>query len=172
MSRLKGYLPYSAMQLMYGSLISHLLYEITCWGFECERLLTLEKRTVKVMINSKYNAYTRPLLKMKKVKIDSIFDIQCMKFWYKFTNGSLPIYFAICLLLIEKFMKLKPGIETSCIYIQTRRAGAQNVLRNLTPKLLVNFLIKSLNRLKHTVYLLLSTTWNVILLIHIVQVEQ
>ena len=35
MARLKRYLPFSAMKLMYDSLIlSHLQFGITCWGFE------------------------------------------------------------------------------------------------------------------------------------------
>ena len=39
MCRLKRYLPLSAMQLMYCSLIlSHLQFAIISWGFECERL--------------------------------------------------------------------------------------------------------------------------------------
>ena len=46
------------------------------------------------MTNIKYNAHTEPLFKdLKLLKLDGIFDIQCMKFFYKFTNKTLPKYF-------------------------------------------------------------------------------
>ena len=37
MNRLKRYLPFSAMKLMYDSFVlSHLQFGISCWGFECD----------------------------------------------------------------------------------------------------------------------------------------
>ena len=46
------------------------------------------------MTNSKYNAHTEPLFKeLEVLKVSDIFDAQCMKFWYKFVNKSLPEYF-------------------------------------------------------------------------------
>ena len=44
MNRLKRYLPFSAMKLIYDYLIlSHLQFGITCWGFEWKRILKLQK---------------------------------------------------------------------------------------------------------------------------------
>ena len=46
------------------------------------------------MTNSKYNANTEPLFKeLEMLKVKNIFDVQCMKFWYKFVNKSLSGYF-------------------------------------------------------------------------------
>ena len=74
MNILKRYLPLSAMKLMYFSLIlSHLQFVMTSWGFEWERLSKLQK---------------------KLLKIKDIFDVQCMKIWYKFANNNVPTYFA------------------------------------------------------------------------------
>ena len=96
MNRLKHYLPFSALKLMYSSLIlSHLQFAITSWGFEWERLSKLQKPAIRIMTNSKYNAHTDPLFKsLKLLKIKDIFDVQCMKFWYKFVNNNVPTYFA------------------------------------------------------------------------------
>ena len=96
MNRLKCYFLFSALKLMYSSLIlSHLQFAITSWGFEWERLSKLQKRTIKIMTNSKYNAHTDPLFKsLKLLNIKDIFDVQCMKFWYKFVNNNVPTYFA------------------------------------------------------------------------------
>ena len=66
MNRLKIYLPTSAMKLMYESLVlSHLQFGITCWGFEWERIFKLQKRALRIMTNSKYNAHTDPIFKSK-----------------------------------------------------------------------------------------------------------
>ena len=95
MNRLKRYLPISVMNLVYDSLIlSHLQFGITCSGFECYILFELQKRALRIMTNNKHNAHTEPLFTdLKLLKRDGIFDIQCMKFFYKFTNNTLLKYF-------------------------------------------------------------------------------
>ena len=94
MNRLKRYLPLSAMKLMYDSLIlSHLQFGITNWGFEWDRISKLQKRALRIMTNSRYNAHTEPLCKqLHLLKVKDIFEIQCLKFWYKFVNNKLPNY--------------------------------------------------------------------------------
>ena len=64
-NRLKRYLPFSAMKLMYDSLIlSHLQFGSTCWSrILWSRIFKLQKRTLRIMKNSKYNAHTEPLFK-------------------------------------------------------------------------------------------------------------
>ena len=47
------------------------------------------------MTNSKYNAHTDPLLKsLKLLRTKDIFDVQCMKIWYKFVKNNVPTYLA------------------------------------------------------------------------------
>ena len=107
MNRLKRYLPFSAMKLMYDSFILyHLQFGITCWGFEWYRIFKLQKRTLRIMTNSKYNAHNEPLLKeLEMLKVSDIFNVQCMTFWYKFVNKSLPEYLARCLHSIMNYTK-------------------------------------------------------------------
>ena len=95
MNRVKRYLPISAMKLMYDSLIlSHLQFGITNWGFELDRILKLQKRALRIMTDRKYNAHTEPLFKhLRLLKVNDIFDVQCLKFWYEFVNKKLPNYF-------------------------------------------------------------------------------
>ena len=46
------------------------------------------------MINSYYNAHTEALFKQWHLrKKNGIFDVQCLKFCYKFVNKKLPNYF-------------------------------------------------------------------------------
>ena len=79
MNRLKRYLPFSAMKLMYESLVlSHLQFGISCWGFECDRIFKLQKRALRILTDSKYNAHTEPLFKeLKLLKVKDIFNVQC-----------------------------------------------------------------------------------------------
>ena len=77
MNRLKRYLPFSAMKLMYDSLIlSHLQFGITNWDYEWESISKLRKRAVRIMTNSRYNAHTEPLFKrLNLLKVKDIFDV-------------------------------------------------------------------------------------------------
>ena len=121
MNRLKRYLPLSAMKLMYCSLIlSHLQFAITSWGFEWERLSKLQKRAVRIMTNSKYNAHTDPLFKsLKLLKVKDIFDVQCMKIWYQFVNNYVPTYFASMFrYTIVNCTTFKPEAPNFYIYIR------------------------------------------------------
>ena len=97
MNRLKRYLPISAMKLMHGSLmLSHLQFGITNWGFEWDRISKSNHKNAPFGLwqNSRYNAHTEPLFKqLHLLKVKDIFDVQCMKFWYKFVNKKLPNFF-------------------------------------------------------------------------------
>ena len=96
MNRLERYLPLSAMKLMYDSLIlSHLQFGITNWDFEWDRISKLQKRALRIMTNSRYNSHTEPLFKQLHLlnsSVKDIFEIQCLKFWYKYVNNKLPNY--------------------------------------------------------------------------------
>ena len=82
--------------MIYNSLIlSHLNYNIKIWGFgNYLRLLTLQKQALRHISKSHYNAHTSPIAKnLNTLLIDDIFRISCFKFYYKYKNGSLPLYF-------------------------------------------------------------------------------
>ena len=141
MNRLKRYLPISVMKLMYDSLIlSHLQFGITCWGFECNRLFKLQKRALRIMTNSKYNAHTEPIFKdLKLLKLDGIFDIQCMKFFYKFTNNTLPKYFHYLSKYNREIYEIVTRNYNQLHLFPTRTNSAENVLRHHIPKLIDKF---------------------------------
>ena len=141
MNKLKRYLPISAMKLMYDSLIlSHLQFGITCWGFECNRLFKLQKRALRIMTNSKYNAHTEPLFKdLKLLKLNGIFDIQCMKFFYKFTNNTLPKYFHSLFRYNRDIYEIVTRNHNQLHLFPTRTHSAEHVLRHHIPKLIDKF---------------------------------
>ena len=95
LNRLKHILPLNVKITIYNCLIlSHLNFGILAWGFESERLQKLQKKCIRVISISKYNAHTEPLFKkLKLLKVQDIFNIQQFKFYHKFVNNNLPEYF-------------------------------------------------------------------------------
>ena len=141
MNCLKRYLPSSALKLMYDSLVlSHLQFGITCWGFEWERIFKLQKRALRIITNSKYNAHTEPLFKkMNLLKIKDIFDMQCMKFWHKFVNKKLPNYFHSIFIYNNELYDIETRNHDNMHLFPTRTTGAKNVLRHRIPEILAGF---------------------------------
>ena len=119
MNRLKRYLTTSAMKSMYDSLVlSHLHFGITCWGFEWERIFKLQKVTLRIMTNSKYNAHTDPIFKgLEMLKVKDIFDVQCLKLWYKFVITNCPTSSSPCLLITMNYVERKPATMVCSICI-------------------------------------------------------
>ena len=155
MNRLKRYLPISAMQLMYDSLIlSHLQFGITSWGFEGDRISKLQKRALRIMTNSKYNAHTDPLFKrLHLLKVNDIFDVQCLKFWYKFVNKKLPNYFRDMFKYNYELHEIGTRSHDQLHLYPTRTSGARNVLRHHIPELLNKFPKYLTERIKtHSLY--------------------
>ena len=140
MNRLKRYLPISAMKLMYDSFIlSHLQFGITNWGFEWDRISKLQKRAFRIMTNSKYNAQTEPLFKqLGLLKVNDIFDVQCLKFWYKFVNKKLTNYFRDMFKYNYELHDIVTRSHDRLHLYPTRTSGARNVLRHHIPELLIN----------------------------------
>ena len=95
MHRLKHELPYNALKMIYNSLIlSHMQFNITAWGYDFNRIFKLQKRALRIMTCSKYNAHTDPIFKKLKLsKIQDIFNVQNLKIYYKYKIGKLPQYF-------------------------------------------------------------------------------
>ena len=155
MNRLKRYLPISAMKFMYDSLIlSHLQFGITNWGFEWDRISKLQKRALRIMTNSKYNAHTEPLFKqLYLLKVKDIFDVQCPKFWYKFVNEKFPNYFRDMLKYNYELHETGTRSHDQLHSYPTRTSGARNVLRHHIPELLNKFPKYLTERIKtHSLY--------------------
>ncbi len=74
LNRLKHFLPISAKLHIYNALIpSHLIFGILAWDHQCERIVKLQKKIVRITSVSKYNAHTEAIFKsLKLLKITDI----------------------------------------------------------------------------------------------------
>ena len=95
LTKLKQYLPSRILLTIYNTLIMpHLNYGILAWGYQPGRLVTLQKKDVRVITSSAYNAHTSPIFKnLRLLKIYDIHTLQQLKFYYKMVHTNLPIYF-------------------------------------------------------------------------------
>ena len=95
LNRLKHFLPTKVKLSIYNSLIlSQLHFSILTSGFSLEKTIKLQKRVMRVVSNSKYNSHTEPLFKkLKLLKLTDIFNCQQIKFYHKYLNNKLPVYF-------------------------------------------------------------------------------
>ena len=93
--RLKRYLPGNIVRTLYCSMVrSRLTYCVLAWGFNNQRLEKTQKRFMRIITNSSYNAQMEPLFKsLELLNIQRLFDFNCLKFVYRFKQRSLPPYF-------------------------------------------------------------------------------
>ena len=121
MNRLKQYLPISAMKLMYDSLIlSHFQFGFTNWGFEWDRISKLQKRALRIMTNSRYNAHTEPLLKQLHLLNVETFNV--WNFGINSWTKSFQIISVTCLNITMRFMTLEPEVMIGFTYTQPAQA--------------------------------------------------
>ena len=95
MSRLKNILPLPILRLLYNSLIlPHLQYAILTWGHRCKHIVKLQKKAIRTITRSKYNAHTEPLFKqLNLLKVEDIFKVNILRMYYKCCNNTIPMYF-------------------------------------------------------------------------------
>ncbi len=94
LNRQKYFLPLQSRLHIYSSLIlSHINFGILSWGYQCERIIKLQKKAVRIISLSKYNAHTEPILKdLRLLKVTDILKLHELKFFYKYKNNMLPSY--------------------------------------------------------------------------------
>ena len=94
LNKLKYFLPLTVKLILYNSLIlPHLNYGIMTWGYKCDRINKLQKKAIRIVSLSKYNAHTQPIFKrLHLLKVADILKIQELKFYYRFMHNTLPQY--------------------------------------------------------------------------------
>ena len=64
------------------------------WGAESYRIELLQKRAIRLITNSSYTAHTTPLfIELGLLKVQDMFKLKLLKFYYKLSSNLLPQYF-------------------------------------------------------------------------------
>ena len=95
LNKLKNFLPEGILLTIYNSLINpHFDYAILLWGHKAERIFKQQKKVIRHITRSKFNAHTDPLfIKLRVLKIEDLRKLSELKFYHKFTHSQLPEYF-------------------------------------------------------------------------------
>ena len=110
------------------------------------RIIKLQKRCVRIITRSTYNAHTQPL--MKQLNILSVPDmllLNSMKFYYKYKRNELPDYFT-------SFNLHTQGSTHDYNTRQGDDIRTNRVRINLTEKCLRNYLPKTINSTPNQIF--------------------
>ena len=102
------------------------------YGDEATRIYKLQKKAIRTISKSKYNAHTEPIFKkLQFLKLNDIFKLQQLKFYYKLIKGDLPKYFQHFSYIHNFEIHHHYTRETSSIFIpRVNHAYAQKHIRH------------------------------------------
>jgi len=95
----KNFLTEKALKLLYFSFVhSHIIYAIQVWSTcpagQIDQIYKLQKKAVRLISNSKYNAHTQPIFKKLQIlPLPDLIDFFRLQFMQKFQFGLLPLAF-------------------------------------------------------------------------------
>jgi hypothetical protein len=139
LNRLKRYLPPFILKTLYCSMIqSHLMYGILVWGANSSRLVKIQKKSVRIMCNAKYNAHTDPLFRLTKiVKITDLYRVAGLSLYFRSLKNNLPTYFHSFadLATHADIHNYTTRFNHTLVTPRTRTTLARNYIRNRIPQL-------------------------------------
>ena len=149
--RLKNIIPISVLRTLYNTLIlPRFHYCILSWGFRIGRLKLLQKRAVRVMSGSRYNAHTDPVFKkLHLVKLSDLFTLNVYKIYDKFRHVSLPTYVAN---MFEDFSRKHEHETRQALFLDepnVNTSSGQNCIRYILPRIT--------NKTNHTIVTMADT---------------
>jgi hypothetical protein len=138
MNRLKRYLPLSVLRTLYNSLIlPHLQYSLLAWGTKSCRLFKLQKRAIRLISSSKYNAHAEPIFKkLNLLKIEDLYKLKIMKLYYNYTNRKLPKYFESMFTLISNTCLHNTRQQGIFYQFTTKTVIGHKCVRHILPEVL------------------------------------
>ena len=133
-TKLKYFLPQKVLVMLYNTLIqSHINYGILLWGFAPDKIVIQQKKAIRAITLSKYHAHTPLLFKQLGIlNLDDIVTLRCLKFYYNFINGHVPVYFTTDFTYNNETDRPRTEGASHCLRIHLYK----NVLPNCPPNIL------------------------------------
>lgn len=138
MRRLRNFLPETTLLMLYNALIfPHISYCILSWGYKCTRITTLQKKAIRLIGNSKYNAHTEPLFKKYQLlRVDDLLKWKALLFYFNCINHSVPDYFDDMFVPLSFDHPYGTRHRSANRYRLPNRATSSRTLRYYIPQLL------------------------------------
>ena len=150
LNKLKHILPASSSFMLYNSLLlPQLNYCILAWGHNCKILIKLQKKALRIISISKYNAQTDPLFKKYRIlKLPHIQQLQELKCYHKYINTKLPGYLqSIPLKQNKSFPEYLTRSHLKLHITRTNHRFAERCIRNSIPLLVNTTPIEIINKI-------------------------
>ena len=108
------------------------------WGFDCNRLVKLQKKIIRIISCSKYNAHTEPIFKsLGLLKLSDMLKHNVLKFYWKLKNEKVPIYYKDFKILTQESIHGRDTRYNYLIPLNITRIGLQQkCLRNYQPEII------------------------------------
>ena len=131
-------LPLRIKLILYNTLLlPHLNYCLMNWGFQDHRIGLIQKKAVRIITLSKYNAHTSPLCKKLNVlTVRDMHSLQELKCYYKYLHDTLPDNWKLTTnsTIYRHFTRRHNYIHIA----RTNHVFAERCLRNNLPKIINN----------------------------------
>ena len=141
MHKLRKIIPIQILKLMYSCIIlPHLYFGITAWGFTCRRVYGLQKKAIRIITKSKFNAHRTVISRIVTFESESHISIavQCLKPYYNITNGRTPAFFLSMFVLNDTVHSYQTRHRYDIHIPLTNTTCAQNCIRQYVPRLLTS----------------------------------
>ena len=125
--------------MLYNTLIlPHITYGIMVWGYQGNRLNNIQKKVIRIITSSRYNALTEPLFKqINMLKLEDLLQLQQLKFYFKFSEGSLPVCLQNWDITTNAHVHNYNTREFACIHtFKVKHEFAEKCLKYNLPKLI------------------------------------
>lgn len=138
LNKLKNFLPGRVLMNIYNALIvPHFNYGALLWEKQINRIFILQKKAIRAVCNSKYNAHTNPLFrKLNTLKCQDICALHGYKFCFKLEKGMLPDYFQNSDIFVKSSRLHDYSMRCERLYIPSvRHDFAKSGIRYKIPKI-------------------------------------
>jgi len=135
---LKKVMPTQVLKTIYNALInSHIHYGLLCWGNQTNKISKLQKKAIRIITNSKYNAHTAPLFKQQHIlTLPDLYEQKLLQFYFRFVNGLLPEYFSSFNIIRQRDFHNRVTRNSNFLSFRVNHKFAENCIRYQLPLLL------------------------------------
>jgi len=122
-----------------------------CWGFQPRQLAKLQKKAIRFVTRSKYNAHSEPLFKKLSVlKLDDMLIRKTYNFYYQLHHMLLPQFFSDSFSIVRQHDTHEHNTRTQMVIApRIFHKFAEQCIRFSLPKLLNENIVSILEKV-HT----------------------
>ena len=107
-------------------------------GKNYNRLFKIQKKTIRIITNSKYNAHTEPIFKALTIlKLEDLYKLCVYKFYFNYCHVQLPDYFQHLEILERKYIHHHDTRSKLKLHVlKTKTKLAESLLEYIVPQLI------------------------------------